>query len=185
MRPRHPLPRLWLMTDERQGDALWAALARLPRGSGVILRHRSLPRHQRRHLFEAVRRVARGRALVLLLAGEVRDARAWKADGVHGRTARRTPGLIVSRPAHDARELAAAARAGADLAFLSPVFATRSHPGAPALGRVRFGLLLRRATIPVAAVGGMDARRARTLPPGTRGWAAIDAWSGIGRVPKR
>ena len=30
MRRRQPLPRLWMMTDERQGDALWEALDRLP-----------------------------------------------------------------------------------------------------------------------------------------------------------
>ncbi len=40
MRARHPstLPRLWLMTDERLGEGLWAALAALPHGSGVIFR---------------------------------------------------------------------------------------------------------------------------------------------------
>ena len=27
MRSRQPLPRLWLMTDERMGEALWDALA--------------------------------------------------------------------------------------------------------------------------------------------------------------
>src|SRR5439155_26981070 len=42
MHARHPLPRLWLMTDERQGDGLWAALERMPRGAGVVFRHYSL-----------------------------------------------------------------------------------------------------------------------------------------------
>ena len=46
----HPkrLPRLWMMTDERQGDALWSALERLPRGAGVVFRHYSLPAAARR-----------------------------------------------------------------------------------------------------------------------------------------
>ena len=35
MKRRQPLPRVWLMTDERQGDGLWGALERLPRGAGM------------------------------------------------------------------------------------------------------------------------------------------------------
>lgn len=72
-------------------------------------------------------------------------------------------------------ELIAAERAGADLILLSPVFATRSHPGAPVLGPVRFGLLARQARTPIVALGGMTAKRARALPD-AYGWAAIDAW---------
>jgi thiamine-phosphate pyrophosphorylase len=61
--------------------------------------------------------------------------------------------------------------------FVSPVFPTRSHPGAPALGRIRFGLLIRDSGIPVIALGGMDERRARSLARlRVHGWAAIDAW---------
>jgi thiamine-phosphate pyrophosphorylase len=62
--------------------------------------------------------------------------------------------------------------------FLSPVFPTRSHPGARALGRVRFGLIAQQARIPVIALGGMDARKGRSLRAlGAYGWAGIDAWS--------
>ena len=28
-------PRIWLMTDERMGDSLWDAVARLPDGAGI------------------------------------------------------------------------------------------------------------------------------------------------------
>ena len=62
--------------------------------------------------------------------------------------------------------------------FVSPVFATRSHPGARALGRARLGLMIRNLPVPVIALGGMDARRAAGLQPlGIYGWAAIDAWA--------
>jgi thiamine-phosphate pyrophosphorylase len=67
-------------------------------------------------------------------------------------------------------------RGGADLVFVSPVFATRSHPGARALGRTRFRSLVRDCPVPLIALGGMDARNARSL--GTYGWAGIDAWTG-------
>lgn len=168
MRRRQPLPRLWLFTDERQGEALWAALERLPRRSGVVFRHYRLPAPERRALFARVLRIARRRALLLVAAG------AWLpgAQGCHGR---RGPGVRTAS-AHDLAELRAAERAGADLVFLSPVFPTRSHPGAPALGVRGFERLARRATRPVVALGGMDAARARSLRY-AYGWAGIDAFS--------
>ncbi len=76
---------------------------------------------------------------------------------------------------HNYRELIAAHRAGVDLIFLSPVFPTRSHPGGPTLGRRRFAELALRARVPVIALGGITAHRARSLK-GAYGWAGIDAW---------
>jgi thiamine-phosphate pyrophosphorylase len=162
---RHPLPRLWLMTDERQGEALWEALERLPRGAGIVFRHRGLDRAQRKRLFERVRGIARRRGLILLAAGP-----GLRAEGAHGGS------RGVSRSVHSLRELKTAERSGAGLVFLSPAFATRSHPEARPLGPVRFGLIARQARIPVIALGGVDARNARRLPY-AYGWAGIDAWS--------
>lgn len=173
MRPRQPLPRLWLMTDERQGDRLWAALQRLPAGSGVVFRHYSLPGPERARLFKAVRTIARRRGLLLLLAGSPRLATAWRADGVHGRVPGPTDFRTAS--AHDPAEIRAAERIGAQAVFVSPAFATRSHPGARPLGPVRFHLLARQSRIPVIALGGMDRSRSRRLQ--AERWAAIDAWS--------
>ena len=176
MHRRQPLPRLWLMTDERQGEGLWRALRRLPRGSGVVFRHYSLAPGERRRLFARVARVCSRRSLLLSLGGSSREARAWNAAGVHGRGRGPAPGLIRSAPAHGLAEIRAAERAGADFVFLSPVFATRSHPGAKPLGRVRFALLAGATRLPVIALGGMDKRRARGLAR-AYGWAGIDAWS--------
>lgn len=171
MRPRHPLPHLWLMTDARMGESLWPALERLPRGSGVVFRHYGLEPARRKALFAKLAKVSRRRGLVLVRAGA---GRLGPEDGVHGR---RGPGLRTW-PAHSRREAMAGIRAGADLLFVSPVFATRSHPGARALGRVRLGLMIRNLPVPVIALGGMDARRAASLQPlGIYGWAAIDAWT--------
>lgn len=171
MRPRHPLPRRWLMTDERLGDELLAMVTKLPRGSGVVFRQYATPEGERRRKFAQVRRIARKRRLVLLVAGPFLPG----GDGVHGRNARPNKGL-ATRPVHSLRERIAAERAGVDAIFVSPVFATRSHPDARPLGRVRFALLIRCSQLPVIALGGMTAARARTLP-GIAGWAAIDAWS--------
>ncbi|MFD1787389.1 thiamine phosphate synthase [Sphingomonas floccifaciens] len=171
MRARHPLPRLWLMTDERMGDALWAAIDRLPRGAGVVVRHYGWPMAERRRLLARIEHVARRRGLVVLGAGGLVGS-----GGVHnGRVRRR----LSTRSAHDRRELVAAVRRGADAVFVSPVFATRSHVGAHGLGVARFGALVRGAAVPVIALGGMDARRFRRVAAvGAYGWAGIDAWLG-------
>jgi thiamine-phosphate pyrophosphorylase len=156
------------MTDERQGEALWTALQRLPRGSGVVFRHYGLARSERRRLFGRVRRVASARGLMLLVAGPPLAG----ADGTHGRPGRG----LRSASVHNLRELRAAERAGVDLVFLSPVHPTRSHPKARTLGARRFTLLAHQSKVPVIALGGMTATKARTLG-GAHGWAAIDAWT--------
>lgn len=176
MSRRQPLPRLWLMTDERQGEKLWEALERLPRWSGMVFRHYGLAGEARRSLFGDVRRVARRRDLLLLLAGTDAQALEWGADGGHGRGPRSSPGRLRSAPAHDLAEIRAAERAGADFVFLSPVYATRSHPGANPLGPRMFARLALATRLPVIALGGMDERKARNLR-GAYGWAGIDAWT--------
>jgi len=188
-RHRKKLPHLWLMTDERIGEAaLLAAAACLPKGrGGIVFRHYRTEARARRALFEALRLIARRRRLVLILAGDARTAAAWAADGWHGRDARRAGpigarAMLHSAPAHDAREMMAAGRGGADLVFLSPLFATRSHPGAPSLGRVRFAALARQAQMPVMALGGVtqgDLHGLRTI--GADGWGAIDGLVDGGR----
>ena len=167
MRRRQPLPRLWLMTDERQGEDLWAALERLPKGAGVVFRHYGLAPRERRQLFERLRRVAGRRRLFLLAAGG-----GLRGSGVHGGRGRG----FRSASAHGLAEVRAAERSGASLVFLSPVFATRSHEGAPTLGPDGFARLARATHLPVIALGGMNAQRARELR-GAYGWAGIDAWT--------
>jgi thiamine-phosphate pyrophosphorylase len=173
MRARQPLPRLWLMTDERQSEGLLGAIARLPDGAGIVFRHYSLPEVARRDLFARVRAAAPG---PVLLAGPSGQALAWGADGSHG--SGRGEGLR-SAPVHDFAQIRAAERSGTDLLFLSPVFATNSHPGARTLGLARFAWLARRTTLPVIALGGMNPARGRRLASfGAYGWAGIDAFAG-------
>src|SRR3569623_869639 len=124
---RPPIPKVWLMTDERLGERLWIAIVRLPRGSGIVFRHYATPAAERRRLFARIVWLARERGLVVVRAGE------WcgpGADGVHNRSG----GGIRSAAVQSMAEARAAARRGVDAVFVSPVFATRSHPRAEALG---------------------------------------------------
>lgn len=177
MRNRYPpqLPKVWLISDARIDDRLEAALDRLPRGSGFVFRHYHLAPTQRRTRFRQLARLARRRGHLVMLSGTVAEARRWGADGAYGAPeglGRRGP-LLRLATAHSVRELGTANRAQVDAVLLSPVFPTRTHPGAPALGALRFRLLAARSRAPVIALGGMDARRARAL--GAKRWAAIES----------
>jgi thiamine-phosphate pyrophosphorylase len=70
---------------------------------------------------------------------------------------------LVTSSAHGLTDLRRAHAAGAALAFLSPAFPTLSHPGAKAMGPVRWSQLARTSPIPVAALGGVDGSNVRRL----------------------
>jgi len=168
------LPRIWLMTDERMGEGLWHALDALPRGSGVVFRHYATPPAERRTLYARVARVARARRLILVRAG---PRKLGREDGMHGRFRAHGGTGLRTWPAHSRSEAMAGVRAGADLLFVSPIFATRSHPGTRSTGPIVAANRIRGLPVPVIALGGMTARRFRRVRPfGFYGWAAIDAW---------
>lgn len=178
MAKRYPVPRLVLLSDARNDAVLERALARLPRGSALVFRHYHLPGPERRRRWAALRRRAASRGVALIAAGAPCGRGAQGRYGAPSALARFGRGLRLAT-AHSLREIGAAARAGADAVLLSPVLPTRSHPGAPVLGMVRFLLLARQSPCPVLALGGMTRRAARRLPRGGRvqGWAAIDGLS--------
>lgn len=169
MHTRQPLPVIWpviwLVSDVRNDAGLDEVLRRLPRGSGFIFRHYHLPEAERRARFDQLCRIARSRGHLVALAGTSAQARRWGADKAYG-----PAGQLV--PVHTLRELRRAARAEAVL--LSPVFPTRSHPGGKVLGPLLWRLIAARAKVPVIALGGMDAHRARHLKAAH--WAGIDAF---------
>ena len=169
-----PLPEVWLVSDARNDAALERALAQLPRGSGFIFRHHHLPPAQRRARFAQLARRARARGQLAILAGSAAQARAWRADGAYGSPLllARGPDILRLAAVHSLRELAKARRA--DLVLLSPVFSTRSHPGATPLGPLRFRLLAARSPVPVIALGGITAKTAARLAWPL--WAGIDAY---------
>jgi thiamine-phosphate pyrophosphorylase len=84
--------------------------------------------------------------------------------------------LPFSLSVHDEREALAAREAEADLVFVSPVYPTRSHPGAPALEPERASQLATIAGCPAIALGGMSFGKFWELGPAFHGWAGIDAW---------
>lgn len=182
-RPAHFLPRLILTTDSLRLPHPGIAIRNLPRGSAVIVRERH--RETRAALARWIKPVCRCRGVRLLIANDWRLARALGADGLHlseasvRRASRRwmsgrRPGWIVTSAAHSLRAVRLAAALGVDAVLLSPVFATRSHPGAPTIGPLRFARWVRDSPLPVYALGGIDVPGARRLRhSGAAGFAAI------------
>ena len=167
---------LWLFTDAaRLADPL-AAIARLPLGiCGVVFRQEDAALGRR------VAALCRARRVALVVAGDARLAAALQA-GVHLRRgrwpgvvrARRKRGDLRTASAHNGAELRRAARAGADLVFLSPAFATASHPGARSLGAARWARLAGTMAGPlVYALGGVEGGNVRRLGWGCAGAGAV------------
>jgi thiamine-phosphate pyrophosphorylase len=179
---RAAVPRLWLVTDPvRLPDPL-AAASGLPRGAGVLVR--GMPPAALARLAGLARR----RGLALLVGGQGRVALAARA-GMHVPDrraaagvvpfllARRAgaPGALLSLAVHGgAASAARARRLRPDLVFVSPLFATRSHPGAAALGPLRWRAVARRLGVPAIALGGVSAATVARVPRQAAGLAAID-----------
>lgn len=194
--PRGPrLPRLWLVGDPARLPDPRAAAARLPgRGAAGVLARGLAP-----GVLRGLAALARRRGLVLLVGGDGRAALAWRA-GLHLPERRAAAGLLPFLRARRAGApwalLTMAVHGGAagaarvrrlrpDLCLVSPAFPTRSHPGAPGLGPLRWAALAARLPAPAAALGGVSAATAGRLPRRrAAGAAAIEALA-AGRGERR
>lgn len=165
------------MTDERIGDRLWQAIDRLtPDASGIVFRHYATGPDARVALGRRIADICRARGFALAVARDQDLAHALDADLIHNPPAPATA-LPFSMAVHSIEEAQAARRAGADLVFVSPVHATRSHPDAEPLGERLALTIAREAAVPAIALGGMNSRKfARLQRDGFYGWAGIDAW---------
>lgn len=180
------LPPLVLMTDdERLPDPLDAAEG-LPRGSMIVVRARE--RARRLALATRLARVAFAHRLVLLIADDPELAAHASAHGVHfpegrageiGHWRARRPSWLLTASAHSLTACAHAARCGADAVFVSPVFATKSHPGRTALTPIRLRRIAQLCPARLYALGGVDFHSAVQLA-GARlaGIAAVGALAG-------
>lgn len=166
-------PVAWLLTDERMGEALGDAMARAAAaGAGILVRHHRSTQAERRLLAKK----AQALGAPLALARTTDMARELGALFVHNPEGF-TSDMPFSLSVHDEEEATHAAASGAALVFVSPIHATRSHPGSLPLGEERALALLGLAGCPGVALGGMNEDRgAALMRRGFHGWAAIDAW---------
>lgn len=172
---------LAFVSDSRRCAEPLAVAAGLPPGAAIILRDYEDP--ARAATARALAEIAAARRLVLMIGADLALARAVGAAGVHLRSgdlaagAGARHGLFVSAACHSADELERAAAIGADIALLSPAFATASHPDREGMGALRFKGLAARSPIPVLALGGVDETNAAQLAAANvAGFAAIGAF---------
>jgi len=175
---RRDLPPLWFFTDSARAPDPLAAITQLPPGlCGVVFRHDDAP--GRMTLGRQVARLCRARRLALVVAGDARLAAALGA-GLHLRGGRQAgwikPPRLRTASVHNAAQAVRARRAGVAAAFISPVFATASHPGASVLGPLGWRRLARLARpIRSLALGGIGGANIRALGRGCAGAGAIEA----------
>jgi len=185
--PANRLAVLWLFTDTLRLPDPLPAIARLPRGlCGVVFRHDKAA--ERPALALQVAKLCKRRDLDLVVAGDVRLALKLGA-GIHLRggrwQGRVRPGSVrlgrwrlnlVTSSAHDFAEIRRAQSAGAQIIFLSPVFPTPTHPGAVALGAVRWVRLARQFKgLKLYCLGGVSGKNIRLLGHFGAGAGAITA----------
>ncbi|MBH5321170.1 thiamine phosphate synthase [Aurantiacibacter sediminis] len=173
-----PLPDLWLLSDERNDHVVEERLRGFGEPVGFVYRHYHLPDAKRYARYCKLNRIARAQGHLVILADSALTAREWGADGIYGAPLSLYPrrhDLIQIAAAHNMREIAQANRVEADAVMLSPVFPTRSHPGARTLGATRWHALANYAHMPVIALGGMTREKAKVLK--SKRWAAIDGLS--------
>ncbi len=150
-----------------------------------LLREKALEGRALLELATAARTITRAHGAKLLVSDRFDVALAAEADGVHlpetgfdPRDVRAQSGkrLLIGRSVHDAGGARKAGAAGADYLMLGPVFST---PGKNPLGPGAAGEIARACSIPVTAVGGIDATRVEELGAlGFRSFAVIRAIAG-------
>ncbi|MBI1260265.1 MAG: hypothetical protein GC184_00925 [Rhizobiales bacterium] len=130
------------MSDPSRLPDMARALDLLPRGAMLILRPAG---HIAPAVLRNLHRKARAKNCLLLVSASGERGSFPLADGRHlpERMAFRPYGnqKIICAATHSEAALYAAARAGAQMVLISPVFKTRSHTGSKAIGVTRLARL--------------------------------------------
>jgi len=167
------IPRLILISDrsriegERFFELVDAALA--GGVDAVLAREKDMTSAKLLSFCARLRALTNKHQAKLIVHSQADVAKAVGADGVHVAAAaineipliRQWLGnanMLLSASCHNEEELAAASKNEADFALLSPVFPTKSHPGAAHLGAVRFQKVAKHAPIPVIGLGGISVK---------------------------
>ena len=177
------LPSMLVLTDPQRTPDPLALAERLPSGVGLV--YRTFGAADALQIAGRLAHMARSRGWTLLISADADLALACGAQGVHlperlvhraPRLRARWPGRLITGAAHDASALRRAARAKLDAALLSAVFPSLSPSAGPPIGPVRLSSLVRGASLPVYALGGVDGDTApRLRGTGVAGLAAVGA----------
>jgi thiamine-phosphate pyrophosphorylase len=169
--------RLYLVTDRRQvtHGTLLSVLAQFIASGGraIQLRERDLATREQLDLARAIQELARSTGTKLLINDRADLVAVTNADGLQLRetslpvpAARRVVGAdrLIGASAHSVDGVVQAEAQGADFAVLGPIYETPSkREYGPPLGLHVLEQACRRVRIPVFAIGGISAARAREV----------------------
>jgi thiamine-phosphate pyrophosphorylase len=175
-----------LVTDRKRADVREQALRAVDAGVDLIqVRERDLEAAPLAALVAAVLQVTRSSSTRVVVNDRLDVALSCGADGVHLRSdsiaaadARRLAPrpFLVGRSVHSAAEAASAG--DVDYLIAGTVFATSSKPGAACVGVDGLREIVRAASAPVLAIGGVEAARfGEIAATGAAGIAAIGLFS--------
>ncbi len=160
--PGFPLPPLLFMSDEARVPTA-EILPHLPADCLVIVREYAHPK--RTQYIEALVKRCREAGLAYSIAGDPELALALDATALHAperclsdisEWCARYPNLPITAAAHSKNAIVAAAEAGAVACLCSPIFPTKSHPEATALGPATLQHWAATAPLPLYALGGIS-----------------------------
>jgi len=176
------LPDAFYFTDAARGANPLHIAERLPANTGIIFRHYTAP--DRASLAGLLAHICRRRQIPLFVASDAALAVKIGATGCHlpqaliprASSIRRTfPQLDISAACHSAQAAHKAQQFSVDMIFLSPIYPTRSHPGAKTLTPMQAARIATTARLPVFALGGITYSRLNQIKSqGFSGFGAID-----------
>lgn len=168
-----PVPPVLVISDSRQAGRPLPGLALRLFEAGCrwfLVREKHLDDVRQTKLTSRIVELAKPFGATVLVSGSTGVCRAAGAHGVHlpasgdPSAARSELGrdALVGYSAHSHAELDAAETSGADYATYSPIFASPSKPGyGPTLGLPELSRASAAHTVPIVALGGVDAHTAQ------------------------
>jgi len=173
-------------TDRKRCANLSLTIAKLPKNSAVIFREYDLKSDEREALAKEIIAICRAKNHKILIAKDLALARKLGADGTHFSDHDKLPLQIFNRQnyprkfifsfaCHNFLSVIKLQKLEADLIFVSPIFATKSHPNAAPIGLRQLSKIIRYSKIPIFALGGINKKNVYAIKKlGACGFGAIE-----------
>jgi len=167
------------------------AIENLPKNSAVIFREYDLPAQEREKLAQEIIAICRKNNHKILIGKNFELARKLKADGVHFSDNDRLSLQILNRrnlpqkfilsvACHNFLSVLKFRKLKVDAVFISPIFATKSHPEAKLIGLQALSRIILKAKHPIYALGGINSQNINSLQKlGAKGIGGIELFNKI------
>ncbi len=163
----------------------------MPQNSAFIFREYDLNQQKRQELAEKIFAICQEKSCKFLIGKDLELARKIEADGVHFSDLDFVDGFdnasvvagfarkfTISLSCHSLQSVQKAQNSGADVIFLSPIFATKSHANAKTLDLENLAEACKSSTKPIFALGGISEKNLASIAKcGARGFGGIEIFT--------